>query len=111
MIKKYVTTIDKDFVLKPISIKEGTGLMIPSFLGERELMKETTILVPDYEKTNREFADKISSIIKLKAKEFGEITKIELDLCRPKVYRLIISGYHEKVEEEIDVPEHYGEGD
>ena len=109
MIEKIALAIDQDFILEPKEIEVGTGFMIPTFFGRREVMKKEINYVPDYEKTNIAFAELISKTIIEKAKELGEITKIELTPVPHDKYRLIITSMSEKIEKEIDVSQHYGE--
>ena len=113
MIKEYIMLIDKDFILKPQEYEEGMGIYIPTFLGRQEVTKKAVRYVPDYEKTNKKFAELISKTIFEKAKELGEITKIELVPQPNRKYKLYVKGINiqDEIEKEIEVPEHYGEGE
>ena len=72
MLKRYV--IEKDFMMKTRDISKDKGVKLFTTFG----WEVTTILVPDYEKTNIQFAHLICDTIISKARELGEITKIEL---------------------------------
>ena len=122
MIEKIALAIDQPFEVRPIETEIGTGIMIPTFFSKQEITKKTISYVPDYEKTNIEFAHLITETILKKAKELGEITRIELEpepadreeiidgkIRLKRYYRLMIYGNRIKEEKEIEVPEHYGE--
>ena len=117
MIEKIIRAIDQPFEVKPIETEIGTGVMIPTFFGRQEITKKIVSYVPDYEQTNIKFAHKIMETILSKAKELGEITRIELSPTSDtnedgkRYYRMLVQGNltRTKVEENIEVPEHYGE--
>ena len=96
--------IEKDFMLKTQDISKDKGVKLFTPFG----WEVTTILVPDYENTNIQFAILICNTIISKAKELGEITKIELKPQNNNKYKLIIESIDVSIEKEIEVPEYYG---
>ena len=117
MVEKIVIAIDQPFEVRPVEGEIGTGIMVPTFFGKQEITKKIIYHIPDYEQTNIKFAHKIMETILSKAKELGEITRIELsptsdtDEDGKRYYRMFVEGnlLRTKVEENIEVPEHYGE--
>ena len=113
--EKIVLPIYQDLIVRPVETEVGTGLMIPTFFGKQEITKKAITYVPDYEKTNIAFAHLITETILSKAKELGEITKIELtptpviEEKGKRFYRLYVYSNVIKIEENIEVLEHYGE--
>ena len=110
MIEKIVLAIDQKFEVKPLETEIDTGLRIPTFFGNQSVTKKVIKYIPDYEKTNIKFAHKIMETILSKAKELGEITKIELEPQPDYTYKLIVRGIglKDEIKTEIDVPIGYG---
>lgn len=115
MIEKIVLAIDQPFEVRPVESEIDTGLRVQTVFGEQPITKKIITYVPEYEQTNIKFAHKIMETILSNAKEFGEITKIELFPTSDRneegkrYYRMLVQGNKIKAEEDIEVPEHYGE--
>lgn len=111
MIEKIALAIDQKFEVMPLETEIDTGLRVQTIFGGQPVTKRIITYTPDYEKTNIKFAHKITEVILNKAKELGEITKIELEPQPNYTYKLIVRGIRikDEIETEIDVPEHYGE--
>lgn len=110
MIEEVTFPVDIDFVVRPYIREEGTGVTVPTYFGGYgEVYRKTVRYVPDFEETNKKFAEKIYQTIMKYAKDLGEIKEIFMTPCpEPGKYRLYIKGIVIK-EEKIEVPEHYGE--
>ena len=110
MIKEVMCPVDFEFITKPLPSEEGTGMMVPTaFGGYGEVYRKIIKYVPDYEETNRKFAEKIYQTIMKYAKDLGEIKEISMTPCPyPGKYQLYIKG-NVIENSEIEVPEHYGE--
>lgn len=110
MIKKVMCPVDFKFIAKPVPSEEGTGVIVPMYFGGYgEVYRKTIRYVPDYEETNKKFAELIYKTIMKNAKELGEIKEIFMTPCPyPGKYQLYIKGNIIE-NSEIEVPEHYGE--